>query len=258
MDKYFKYLLADLEALFEQAPLLVGDGDIPFNDEEEWGDMPLKHVKICDLIGYPVEAFPPEHLLTDLQIIELVETIGDLWSAWGLQWEMPVNLPVRNQYTAFVKEFSGDAVAYHPELGGTVHICQFQAGKCCPFLPDDSFCSCREIEECTNQDIELWEEYVYSLGLDPYREMTAEEEARFEEDMRRRRAMKEIHREDYLKSDPDYNLMLESELTEEEQKEFLFALEMVDELIGQILDDISLGDLDILSTEEEEDPDIPF
>ena len=258
MEKYFQYLLTDIEALAEQAPMLAESRWVADGDEESFSDIPLRHVKICDLIGLSKEVFPPEHLLTDNQVIELVEAIDDLWAAWGLHWEMPANLPVRNHYTTFVTEMDGDEIAYHPEEGGEVHICQYSKGKCCPFMPDESFCHCRDNESSAKHDIALWEEYVYSLGLDPYRDMTVEEEARFEEEMRRRRALKELHGEDILNSDSDYRLMLEAELTEEEQNEFLFALEIADELLGLILDDLSDGDPDRMTNEEQEDLDIPF
>src|SRR5690606_24876107 len=124
MEKYFQYLLIDIEALADQAPLLVQNCSSTDSAEEDLSDIPLRHVKICDLFGLAKEAFPPEYLLTDNQVIELVEAIDDLWSAWGLYWEMPPGLPVRQQYNSFVKEMDGDAIAYHPEDGGEVHICQ--------------------------------------------------------------------------------------------------------------------------------------
>ncbi len=258
MQKYLQYLLSDIEALIEQAPVPAASGwNDGFSDEDESLDIPLRLVKISDLIGLPPEAFPPENRLTNLQVIELVEAIDDLWSAWLLHWEMPFNLPARQQYTAFLREMQGEPIYYHPEEGGDVHICQYTEGKPCPFLPDGSTCQCREMDETTKHDIALWEEYVRSQGLDPYHDMTPEEEALFEEEMRLR-DLKKKYGEDWRKFEKDPELLFEEEMDEEEQEEFLYALEVADELLGMILENLSESDADISQEEEEEENDFPF
>ena len=257
MERYLQYLHADIEALIEQAPLSQEKRwPPPYFEEDDMPDIPLRMVKICDLIGLPAEAFPPENRLTDLQVIELVESIDDLWTSWLLHWEIPFNLPLRKQYTALVKEFNGAPIAYHPEDGGEIHICQFHQGKECPFQPNDSHCNCREMEESAKHDIALWEEYVHSQGLDPYREMTEEEEALFEKEMRQR-DLKKRFGDNWWLQDADMEIVFGAEMDEEEQLKFLHALEVADELLSMILDNLSDSDPDS-SLEEEEDFDLPF
>lgn len=258
MERYLQYLLTDIEALIEQAPVPAESSwNNGFAEEEELSDIPLRSTKICDLIGLPAEAFPPENKLTDLQVIELVEAFDDLWSAWLLHWEMPSNLPVRKQYEAFRREMNGAAIFYHPEDGGDVHICQFEEGKSCPFGSESTTCHCREMDESSKHDIALWEEYVHSQGLDPYREMTAEEEALFEEEMRHR-DLKKRYGDDWQKFDMEQELIFDQDMDEEEQEEFLYALEVADELLGLILENLAESDSDILQEDEEEENDFPF
>ena len=257
MKKYLQYLLSDIEQLIEQAPclpLVEGLDD----DDPDYLALTARPVKIGELIGLSAGVFPPEERLTDLEVIELVEAIGDLWSAWHLHWEMPPDLPVRRQYTAMVAEMDGDPVFYHPEEGGEVYICHLAGGKTCPFHPDEEQCYCKKLEDSAQLEFDLWAEYMRSQGLDPYREITPEEEARFMKDMEERRKKKERLGQEYLETDPEYRLMLEAELTEEEQIEFLFALEMADKLLGGLLDDLDLPDTEIYPEDEEEDSETPF
>ncbi|MEO1260074.1 MAG: hypothetical protein AAFZ15_14870 [Bacteroidota bacterium] len=260
MKKYLRYLLQDIDALIAEAPTPTEMVGFFGDEEEEVSTYPTRYVKIADLIGIKSEVFPPEHLLTDNQVITLIEAISDLWSAWLLHWNMPSRLPARKQYTIMVEEMEKAPVSYHPEDGGDVHICHLTMGKGCPFGEDDSECQCLNMRESMQHEFDLWEEYLRSQGLDPDIEITPEEEALFEEDMRHRREQKELFADDFIfhNTDPDYQLMLEAELTEEEQKEFLYALEMADELLGIILDNLSDYDSDAVSDEEEDEIDFPF
>ena len=186
MEKYLRYLHADIEISIEQAPPVSEYGWIPvFPDEEDEADVDSsKMVAFVELTGILSEAFPPEPLLTDEQLISLKAAIENLWSAWNLTWEMPLHLPERKQYAALVREMKDATISYHPERGGKVSICNFEGGKPCPFKPDDDYCFCKYIDECVKHDIALWEEHVRSQGIDPYRELSPEEEKAFEEEMR--------------------------------------------------------------------------
>jgi len=249
MEKYLQYLLNDLEALIGQAPMPASEN---WCLEEEDDMIPSKWIKIADLIDLPAEAFPPARFLTDLQLIELVEYIGDLWSAWDLHWEMPAGLSAPKQYAAFVREMEGASIFYHPAHGADVHICQYEEGKACPFQPENGHCQCREAEESTKHDIELWEEYIDSQGLDPYREMTKEEESLFEEDMRQRELKK--HRpEDRGANIYDWHNMFNSDLSEEEMEEFLHAIKVQDELLDAILGDFFDPETDLPTDDEDDD-----
>ena len=259
MKKYLRYLLDDIDALIAEAPT-PSDVARFVDDEEESSIYAARYIKIADLIGIKSEVFPPEHLLSDNQVIALVEAINDLWSAWLLHWNIPPGLPVRKHYSILVEEMEKTPIFYHPEEGGDVHICHLSLGKACPIGSNESDCYCHNVEESMQHEFDLWEEYLRSQGLDPDLEITPEEEALFEEDMRHRREQKDQYSEDYTvhNTDPDYQLMLEAELTEEEQKEFLYALEMADELLGIILENLSDYDPDTCTDEEEGEIDFPF
>ncbi len=244
MEKYLQYLLNDIESLIGQAPMPPNENwSLSCSDGED-DLIPTKWIKIVDLICLPAEAFPPVHMLTDLQVVELVESIGDLWSAWDLHWEMPANLSARKQYVAFVREMEGTPICYHPAHGADVHICQYQEGKTCPFQPDDGHCQCRHTEESSNHDIELWEEYVDSQGLDPYREMTKEEESLFEEEMRQR---------ELKKPKIDLNNLFDIDLSEEETEEFLHSVQIRDELLDLIWDSLLDLESDLLADDDDDD-----
>lgn len=250
MKKYIRYLLGDIDALIEQAPAIPVENWLSPDPVDAYQELPLRYVKISQLIGLSTEVFPPEHLLSEGQVIELVEAITDLWTAWLLHWSWPPNLPVRLQYTAFVNEFDGKPIAYHPEEGGDVHICQFSAGKPCPFGETKSTaCYCQNADQGMEHEFELWEEYLRSQGLDPDQEITDDEEARFEEEMKHRRTSPNNNTEDLYCLDQD--LGVSAELSEKEQQDFLFALEMADEMLSKLLDDLPDNDYDASMDEDE-------
>lgn len=188
MEKYLRYLHADIEDSIDRSPPVSEYGWIPFfpDEEDEAGVESCRFITVAELTGIPAEAFPPEKLLTDDQVLSLLEAIEKLWKAWNLTWEMPLYLPERKQYTAFIREIKDNPVAYHPDRGGKVQICDFEGGKTCPFQPDDGYCFCKYIDDCVKHDIAIWEEHVRSQGIDPYRELSPEEEKAFEEEMRLR------------------------------------------------------------------------
>ncbi len=187
MEKYLYFLHADIEASIREARPNAGLALLlSFPDEEDEDDFgAFRFVTIPELTGIPSEAFPPGNLLTDAQVSSLTQAIERLWKAWVLSWEMPLKLALRKQYSAFVREMKNASFAYHPDRGGRVEICDYEGGKACPFQPD-SYCFCKSVEEDVRQDIAIWEEHVRSQGIDPYRELSSEEERAFEEEMRLR------------------------------------------------------------------------
>ena len=214
MEKYLLYLHGDIEALTEQAPAVPDCGHLRGFPEDDFDTSGTKYLKLSELFDLPAEAFPPEKLLTLQQVTDLVIAIEELWSVWNLFWEIPFDLPERKHYTALVNEMNRGLIAYHHERGGEVKICDLAIGKPCPFQPDDSYCYCREIVESAEHDIALWEEYVRSQGLDPYREMTPEEEEAFDEEMRQRDLKKGFKKDWRKRNFPDW--LIEFGETEEE------------------------------------------
>jgi hypothetical protein len=213
MEKYLRQLLSGIENSIAEAPSLPDFGWLPFHpDDDEDGDFRCtRHVRLCDLFGIIPEAFPPEHMLTDDQVSRLRQAIERLWKAWNLGWEMPLYLPERKQYAAMVREMGGEAISYDYERGGEVQICRFEEGGLCPFKPGDDYCFCKYIDDSVKHDIAIWEENVRAQGLDPYRELTPEEEAALEEEIRIRDLRKRYgddwkkyyHPDDFYRYDGD-------------------------------------------------------
>lgn len=270
MEKYLLYLHSDIEASIEAAPEFQSYG-LPTDPDEEEDYGMTNYVRLSDLLGIPGEAFPPADLLSEEQISDLVAVIEELWSSWNLVWEIPLDLPERNHYTALIREIKDAHIAYHPERGGEVVICDFQAGKSCPFQPDGSYCYCRKLDDSSRHDIALWEEYVRSQGLDPYREITPEEEAAFEEEMRVR-DLKKRFGDDWKKYD-QADWLTESDDFEEEE-DFSIA-DLIGEAFQEEWNEMSAGldedpthsipgfdlnsnNLDCSEDEDEDDLDLPL
>ncbi|MBI5915067.1 MAG: hypothetical protein HY842_06790 [Bacteroidetes bacterium] len=185
MERYLRHLYADLESCIEQAPQVPEFGWVPFfRDEEEESYDSTRTVQLSMLLGIPADAFPPERLLTSEQVDDLLDAIFRLWKSWQLWWDMPLRLTRRQQYSALLHALQNEQVAWHCEHGAEVKICHYETGTYCPFGQDGGYCYCKEIDESAKHDIAIWEEHVRSQGLDPYRELTPEEEAAFEEEMR--------------------------------------------------------------------------
>ena len=185
MKRYLQQLQSDIELAIRQAPPPPENGWFPsYQDEESEEEFSaVRPVKLCELFQIQPEAFPPEKLLSDVQLLDLLTAITNLWKAWNLFWEMPLYLSDRRKYTAMVREMSGEPILWDTEKGGEVTICRYEEGSHCPFGPEDSYCFCRYIDESARHDIALWEEHVRSQGIDPYRELTPEEEAAFEQEI---------------------------------------------------------------------------
>jgi hypothetical protein len=193
MDRYIHYLLDDLEKAALQAPELSEYGwtsGLPDNDPDEQEFESASPVKLCQLFGLPAEAFPPQQLLDDRHIERLIEAIERLWNAWHLTWKMPLRLPARKQYSVMVGKMSDELICWHPDAGGVVEICHHEEGGPCPFDPNRSECYCQYIEDIARREVQAWEEHVRSQGLDPYRELTPEEEKEIEDSERRYRLKK--------------------------------------------------------------------
>jgi hypothetical protein len=185
MEKYLQYLHADIEAAVAQATSGSSPGWVSFfPEEEEDSDFEnARYLLLPDIYGIPAEAFPPQHLLDDVQILSLSKAIQRLWKSWKLYWQMPQYLSSRQEYAALLREMKGEKIKYHYEWGGEVKICRYKEGHC-PFQPNDGYCYCQHIEDCAAKEIAAWEDYVRSMGLDPYRQLSPEEEAALEEELR--------------------------------------------------------------------------
>lgn len=246
MKKYLQQLHADIEFAIRQAPPMPENGWMPrFGEEEDESGFSFNRpVKLSDLFQINPVAFPPENLLSDEQVKNLLNALNRLWKSWKLFWEMPLYLPERKKYTAMVREMKGEPVKWDPENGGEVTICRFEESSYCPFTPDDSYCFCRYIDESVRHDIAIWEEHVRSKGIDPGRKLSAEEEATHERELMIRE-LQQMYGDDWEKyADAD---LLHGEQPEE-AKDYQRYIDLEDEFsFDPFLEDY----------EEEIDEDIP-
>lgn len=268
MKKYLQQLLADIEHSIEMAKSSLPELDwLPeYNEEEDEASINAsKAVKMEEICGLPTIAFPPENLLTEVQIIVLLDAMQRLWSNWRVWWELPHALTERQQYSAMLRAYGSELVIWTATSGGTVKICQFEAGTYCPFGASGGYCYCKEIDDAAKHDVALWEEHVRSQGLDPYREMTAEEGAAFEEEMRLRNQRKNAGEdnwsryppfEKYFHESPDEESPLHLENTGDEWLEHIFWEKENDEY-GLEPDGSGLDDPEEFG-EEDDDFDLPL
>ena len=202
MVRYLFQLLGDIEHSIELASQLPEQDWFPdYEEEEETSLVATKSVKLGDIYDIPFEAFPPEKLLSDVQVIQLLDGILRLWSSWRLCYDMPRQLTDRQQYSAMLHAMQHEVVAWSVTKGGDVAICRFEEGGYCPFGKDGNYCECREVDETVKHDVAIWEEHVRSQGLDPYRELSEEEGAAFEEEMRIRNLRRRLN-DDWEKFTP--------------------------------------------------------
>lgn len=182
MDKYLHQLFADIAFSVEMSSQLP---EMEWASEYEEGEFGLsisasKLMSLPDIYQIPAAAFPPEKLLSDQQVSQLVKDILKLWTNWRIWSSLPPQLTVRQQYSALVRAMQHEMVAWSMVKGGDVRVCQFESGSFCPFGADGGYCYCRELDETVRHDLAIWEEHVRSQGLDPYLELSEEEGAAFE------------------------------------------------------------------------------
>jgi hypothetical protein len=200
MVKYLQQLLADVEYSIQTASQLPEQdwfSEYETGDENDTGLAATKLSHLPVIYAIPAEAFPPENLLSDAQVAQLVASIHLLWSSWRIWSSLPPQLSDRQEYSALRHAMQNETVAWSAVKGGHVTICQHEAGGYCPFGASGVFCHCKALEESVRHDLDIWEEHVRSQGLDPYRELSEEEGAAFEEG-KRNRALPKRSGDDWL------------------------------------------------------------
>ncbi|MCF8245280.1 MAG: hypothetical protein K9J37_12905 [Saprospiraceae bacterium] len=194
MVKYLQQLLADIEHAIQMASQLPAQDWISdYEDEEAETTLAIaKLFKFSEIYDLPFEAFPPEKLLSDVQVIYLLDSIHQLWSSWRLRWELPLQLSDRQHYSALLYAMEHEVVAWTSTIGGDVVICQYEEGGFCPFGKENGYCHCKEIDDSVQHDLAIWEEHVRSQGLDPYQYLSEEEGKAFEDTMRNQQIRKQF------------------------------------------------------------------
>lgn len=191
MVKYLRYLLSDVELAIQQAPPAPENVLFPdFEEDDENGFDNSKLMRVDDVLGIPAAAFPPDKLLEDNQVTLLLESLQRLWKSWRVVGFLPERLNERQRYNAMLHAMLHEQVNWNYQSGGTVKICHYDDGSFCPFGENGSYCHCKELDDSVKHDLAIWEEHVRSQGIDPYLDLTEDEGAAFEEEMRKRNQQK--------------------------------------------------------------------
>ncbi len=200
MVNYIRQLIEDVEFSIQMASQLPErDWFTEYDDSEIEANLSAaKLMSLPAIYQIPAEAFPPEKLLTDIQVAELTCHIQRLWTCWRLCFKLPTQLSGRQQYKALMHSMQKVEVAWSAVKGGNVNICHYEEGSYCPFGFGSVFCHCKELEKAVQNDLAIWEEHVRSQGLDPYHELSVEEGAAFEAQMRLRNKKKSQGEEGWL------------------------------------------------------------
>ncbi len=185
MKKYLRQLHADIDLAIRQAPPPRENSWLPGYQDEEGGEeyYAFKPVRLSDIFQIIPEAFPPQKMLTDQQVKNLLQAVTRLWKAWNISWEMPLYLPERKEYTAMVRLMGKDGIRWDVEKGGHVDICSFKDRSYCPFGTNHPDCYCRSLEEAIQHDVAVWEKHMRSQGIDPYEELSGADEAALEREI---------------------------------------------------------------------------
>ena len=162
MDRYLLQLQSDIRQAASLAPIF--EEFYPFEnlaDEEPIYDPTSLKLRLPDLFGIPIEAFPPSAFLTDRHMEMLVAEISKLWSTWQIYWDMPPDLSITQQYSALHRAMKEETISWQYKVGGTLRICQYETNGFCPH-GKDGHCYCKMVNEASQHDFEVWEEHVRS------------------------------------------------------------------------------------------------
>ncbi|MBI1223618.1 MAG: hypothetical protein GC192_00140 [Bacteroidetes bacterium] len=269
MIKYLQQLLGDVEHSIQMANQLPQREWVPIYelDDEEISLTAVKSVSLPSIYELPFEAFPPESLLNDLQVNLLVDSIKRLWANWRLNWNLPPQLTDRQLYKAFLHAMQHEMVCWSVEKGGNLSICQHETGNYCPFGINSGYCHCKALDETIKQDLEIWEEHVRSQGIDPYLDLSEEEEAAFEEARRKRSLQKNLSEEwlmfgineALLRNEPssEDSPSMKNDNEDEDWANYFLWDDGLDYNKGQMLPD-TLNDDNNDDTEKDSDFDLPI
>lgn len=219
MIRYLNHLHSDIQHSIEMSKILSVPGANSGHLDSDELSRPFDNqlVGLGQVLGISADSFPPASFLDDAQTAALLLDIEMLWRSWKLTWDLPLGLSPKQQYTALLHAMQQAFIVWHPQLGGHVKVCQYETGGFCPH-GERGYCHCREVNEAAKHDIEIWEEHVRSQGIDPYSELSAEAEAAFEAE-NRKRDLRKRNEEDWLELRLLENLM-EPDETPERRSDF--------------------------------------
>ncbi|MCB9299749.1 MAG: hypothetical protein H6566_03810 [Lewinellaceae bacterium] len=145
MEKYLKYLLADITAAADNVPVLTfGDEEeedffIPLEEEEKTARREVLAIRL----GLRQEWFPPATRLEEAQMSRILEAMAHCLDAYGFIPHFPMGLPLNRKYEVLV-DFLSHEVPILVHNPWQIDFCDYEP-RTCPF--GDTFCQCKVYEQ---------------------------------------------------------------------------------------------------------------
>lgn len=142
MELYVTQLIEDLEAAIQpDEPYVPGEEqsmDDLFDEVDEYvsGE---KHVKICELIGFLPEQFPPSNRLNTNQLRRIFFALDQLLDSYNIDTNLPNKLPIKRKYELVTNELTEEIFASKQGFT-TLKYCNYDV-ETCPF--GKKYCDCK-------------------------------------------------------------------------------------------------------------------
>ncbi|HMQ48078.1 MAG TPA: hypothetical protein PKA00_08010 [Saprospiraceae bacterium] len=147
MEKYIKYLLADIAAATQEEPVLAGFEE---EEEEELVFLSLEEEEpsarrepLQKAVGLKQEWFPPVKMLSEPYIELILNALEDCLDAHGFIVVFPEHFPLPKQYELLVNYLDQEVpiLTYNT---WPIDFCNTQTG-CCPL--GEQYCHCKKYED---------------------------------------------------------------------------------------------------------------
>lgn len=147
MERYIKYLLADIAAATQEEPVLAG-----FEEEEEEGliflsleeeERSARREPLQNAVGLKQEWFPPVTMLTEPYMELILNALEDCLDVHGFILIFPEHFPLAKQYELLVGYLDQEVpiLTYNT---WQIDFCNAQTGCC---LLGEQYCHCKKYEE---------------------------------------------------------------------------------------------------------------
>jgi hypothetical protein len=150
MELYVTQLIEDLEAAKQPEEPYVPGEEQEIEDLFEEVDQYVsgeKHTKICDLIGFMPEQFPPSNMLNNSQMNRVFYALDQLLDTYNIDTNLPNKLPIKLKYDLVRNELTEEVFA---SKFGFIHLeyCDYNE-ETCPF--GKKYCDCKNFMQDSNK-----------------------------------------------------------------------------------------------------------
>ena len=143
MELYVTQLIEDLEAAKQPVePYIAGEEESieDIFDEVDQYVSGESTSKICDLIGFIPEQFPPSYRLTTNQMRRIFFAMDQLLDSYNIDTNLPNKLPIKRKYELVRNELTEEVfVSKHGFI--QLEYCNYDV-ESCPF--GKKYCDCKE------------------------------------------------------------------------------------------------------------------